>query len=171
MRSAEVGATRDTRSTSYLLFFKRDVREDEPLDADFLAGGDELLGSVGVYHVGVGHEHHGDGDVPAYIAHQVKDLVGGDAAGERANVGALDDGALRGRVRERDAQFDEVCPVFRHGANDGGRRLKVRVSAGDEGDERFSVLERVCNANISHGDPPLCTARWRRRLCRPGRRP
>ena len=151
-----------------LLLLKGHVRQDEAVDANAGAGGDEPLRAVGEHHVGVGHEHHGDGDIFPQLPDHVEDLIRGNAAGQCPDVGRLDDGTLGGGVREGDAQLNEIRsgPDSLPDHPDGG--LQVRVAAGDEGDERLAVGKGLCN--VTHGDSPLCTGRWRRSPCRPGRK-
>ena len=90
------------------------------------------------------------------------------SAGQRPDVGRLDNGALGGGFGEGDAQFDKVGPRLCHGPDHLGGGLQVRVTAGDEWDERLAAGKGLCN--VTHEDPPLCTGRWQRSPCRPGRR-
>ncbi len=47
----------------FLFFFIGDIRQNEPVYADVPAGGEKALCAVGEDHVGIGHEHHGDGHI------------------------------------------------------------------------------------------------------------
>ena len=113
MRFSEVGAIK------LVFFLIGQVGQDQPVDADRRAGGEKPLGPVGEHDIGIGHEHHGDGHIPAHLPHKVKDLIRGSACLQGAEVRALNDRALGGGVGEGDAQLNEVGTVCSHGA-DGG---------------------------------------------------
>ena len=91
------------------------------------------------------------------LVDSVKDLVGRDAAGKRPEIRPLDHGTFRGRIGEGDTQLDQVRAVFDRGTYDRSCRFQIGIAAGDEGNEGFSVCKSF--ADITHGYPPLCSAR------------
>ena len=149
-----------------LFFFIRHIGQDQAIDADLLAGGDKFLAAIGKNHVGVGHEHHGDGDILAQFADEIKNFISGHATLQCAQVGPLDDRALGGGVGERDAQLNQISPVGGHGADGCGGGSQVGVAAGDERDKRLAVGKSF--GDVTHGYPPLCSGQWRRSPCRRG---
>ena len=162
---AEAAADRQ----EFLLFLKGQIRQDEPVDPDLPADGDKPLRPVGEDHVGVSHKHHRRLHIASDVPHKVKDLVGRHASPQRAQVGPLDDRALRGGIGEWNAQLDEVGPVFHGGAHRPARGLQIRIPAREKGNERLSVGKRLLN--VTHADPPLCSGQWPRSPCRPCRTP
>ena len=151
-----------------LFFLIGQVGQDQPINADLRAGRDEPLCAVGEHDICIGHEHHGDRNIFPHLADEVKDLIRGGPRFQGADVGTLNDRALGGGVRERDAQLNEVGTVCRHGADGGGSGFQIRVAAGDERNERLAVGKGLCN--VTHEDPPLCSGQWRRSPYRRGRK-
>ena len=99
-------------SGELLFLLKGHVGKDQAAHPHLCRPGQEPVHAIGEYHVGVGHEYHGNGHVPAQVLHQLEQLAGGDAAVQGPEVGPLDDKALGGGGGEGDAQLDEAGPVF-----------------------------------------------------------
>ena len=92
MRFCDVGAISEIRSTPYflhirlkfVLFLKRNIRQNQAVYADLLACGYKAFGAIGEHDVGVSHKDHGHAYVAAKLAHKVEYFIGGNAAAERA---------------------------------------------------------------------------------------
>ena len=164
----EVHAVPAAEGGKLIFFLVRQVGQDHAVDADRRAGGEKALGPVGEHDIGVGHEHHRDGHIPAHLPDQIKDFVRGGARLQGAEVGPLNDRSLGSRVGEGDAQLDEVGSICGHRADGSSGGPQIGVAAGDERNERLAVGKGLCN--VTHGDPPLCSGQWRRSPCRRGRK-
>ena len=150
------------------MLFKGQIRHDEAVNTDLLAGAQEPLRAVGEHHIGVGREHQGDGDLGPQSLHKIKYLVGSDACFQCPDVGLLDGSIHSGGVREGNIQLNDVSTVFCGSQDSLFRGGQVGVTAGDETDVSFALCKGILE--LIHEYPPLCSGRWRRSPCRRGRR-
>ena len=71
-----------TGVVKFSFFLKGKIRENQSVDTDPGAGADELFRVIGKYHIGVGHKDHGNREILSELPYHIKDLVGGDTAGQ-----------------------------------------------------------------------------------------
>ena len=105
------------------LLFKGNVGEHQPRNARLGAGGGKALDAVRKDDVGIGAQHEGRRNFRPQVLQHGKNFIHRDAAAQGAHVGALHFRPFRCGVGKGDAQFDDVRPVFRRGADAGGGRF------------------------------------------------
>ena len=77
----------------------------------------------------------------AYFGGELEHVLEARAVFECALAGALDDGTIRKRIAERNAEFDDTCARFNGRENDFARGREIGISAGYVGDERRLAFE------------------------------
>ena len=106
----------------FFFFLKWQIRQNQSVDRSIFTPREEAFRAVGEHNIGVSHKDHGNVYLAAEIFHKGKDLIGCNAAGQRSQVCALDHGPLRGGIRERNAELNQIRAVF-HGGADHERPL------------------------------------------------
>ncbi len=86
----------------------RQVQRQHAVDADRGGPRHERVEAEAIDRVGVGEEHDRRAHVSAQLLHQIERLRQGHAAGERPLGRPLDHRAIGERLRERDAELDDV---------------------------------------------------------------
>ena len=109
----------------------RHIRHDDAVHAGRLEVRDELLEAVVVHVVDVAHADQRDVGELADLAHNLKLLLERHAILQGADRGRLDYRAIRHRVRERQAEFDDVSTSLLCLADGLERRLDVRRTGRD----------------------------------------
>ena len=82
----------------FLLLFKGQIREDQSVHSNLAAVPDESFSTIGIHHIGVGHENHRNKNIAPQISYQFKHLIRRDASLQCPQIGALNGGAFRCRV-------------------------------------------------------------------------
>ena len=141
----------------FFLLFEWQIRQDQPVNADLLTSGDELLRPVGKDHVGIGHKDHGNGHVFAQIFHKIEDFICCGPRLQGPQVGFLDHRSFCRGVGKGNAQFNQVRAVLHGSPYRFACGFQVRITAGNKGNECLAVIKSICN--LTHGDPPLCSGR------------
>ena len=95
-----------------------------------------------VHGVQIAHQHHGGLRVAlAELFDRCQHVAQGNVLREGAFHGALDGGAVCHRVGKGNAEFDDVCAVFRHAVHHGKGGGEIGVACGDVGNQGFLAAQ------------------------------
>jgi len=108
--------------------------------------------------IGIAHQHQRHVGVarPEAIGDR-EDIGGARARAERAQIGALDSGAVRHRIGKRHAKLDHIGTAFDQGIEDRGRGGRGRIAAGDEADQGRTALGKG-SREAAHIRAPIALA-------------
>ena len=120
-------------------FLRREIDDEEAIDARRVRGLGEAVEAVLEEGVVVAEEHDRDVGLGAEARGHFQGLGQRHAGFERALGGLLDDGAVGGGVGEGDAEFEDVDSGAAGGAEDVEARRGVRVAGGEIADEGFAL--------------------------------
>ncbi len=124
------------RQTEFGVLLRRQVDDDETVDAGGLGVGEKLFHAVDVDRIVVAHQHDRRGIVAgAEVAHDGERLLHVRAGMKRTQARRLDRRSVRHRIGERHAELDHVGASFRQCLEDGKRRRRVGIARHGEGDE------------------------------------
>ena len=130
------------RQAKLVVFLRRQVDDDQAVDAGGLGVGEECVDAVDVDRIVVAHQHDRRRVVVlAERAHQRERLHHGLAGVERAQARGLDRRPVGHRIGERHAELDHVGAGLRQRLEDRERRSRQSGSpAMSEGDERGAAF-------------------------------
>jgi hypothetical protein len=105
----EIEAGLERRQAQFLVFLRRQIDDDEPVDTRAPGISEEALDAIDVDRIVVAHEHDRRRIVAAAkVADERERALHVLAGRERAQAGGLDRRPIGRRVGERHAQFDHV---------------------------------------------------------------
>ncbi len=97
------------RQAKFFVFFRRQIDNDQAIDTGSLGIGEKFVDAVDVDRIVVAHQHDRRVVIVlAEFAHQRQRLDHGLAGAERAQTRGLDRRAIRHRIGERHAEFENV---------------------------------------------------------------
>ena len=120
-------------------FLRREIDDEEAVDAGGVGRLREAVETVLEEGIVIAEEQDGDVGFAAQARGHLQGLGQRHARLEGADGGFLDDGAVGGGVRERDAEFKDVEAGAAGGAENGKARFGVGVAGGEVADEGFPV--------------------------------
>ena len=137
----QVEADGRRRQVQLVRLLRRQIDDDQPVDAGLLGIGDERRDAVGIDRIVVAHQH--DRRLAVGLAE------GGDhaqraaqrlAGAQRALRRRLDRRTVGHRIGERHAELDQVGARRRQPAQDVHRGAEIGIAGGDEGDQPAAPL-------------------------------
>ena len=137
----EIDAGLERRQAKLGVLFRRQVDDDQPIDAGGLGIGEKFLDAVDVDWIVVAHQHDRRRVVAgAEVAHDGKRLLHVGAGMKRAQACGLDRGTIGHWVRERHAELDHVGAGLRQRLEDCERRGFVGIARHGEGYKRGAAI-------------------------------
>ena len=158
------------KSLDFVPLLKRQVWDDDSIDAALDAEAEKPLGAEAEDGVHVHHEQKRHVGFLAQLADHLEDFFKGRAVLQRAQARLLDHRPLGNRVGEGHAQLHHVGTALFHSQHQVYRSVQVRVSRRHKGDEGFSALLFELfkfPVDSIHGFVPPCTALPDKRPCLP----
>ena len=147
-----------------IFFLIRDIRNNDTVNAAFLALRKETVCAVAENGVQVHHQQQRHTCLYPQTAYQIEDAYQSCAIFQRTLAGALNDRTFCNRVRERHAQFDQICAVFYHFQHCLFCAVIAAVSGSDKCNQcLFALSLALCqfciNSVLSHRSSLLCILR------------
>ena len=129
------------RQTQFFVFFRRQIDDDQPVDARAFGIRQETFHAVDIDRIVVAHEHDRRRVIAAAeVADQRQRALHVLPGGQRPQFRGLDRRPVRHRIGERHAKLDQVGAGLRQRLDDGERGLVVRVAGHDEGHQRGAAF-------------------------------
>ena len=137
----EIDAGLERRQAQFGVLLRRQIDDDQPIDAGGLGIGEKFFDAVDVDRIVVAHQHDRRRLIAgAEFAHEAKRLLHVGAGMKRAQTRGLDRRTIGHWVRERHAELDHVGAGLRQRFEDCERRGFVGIARHGEGDERGAAI-------------------------------